>query len=47
MKKIKSEIITNDVHGQILLYQTKDGDTRIEVKFEGETVSENFWKVGT
>ncbi len=34
----KKQIVNNLDHGQVLLYQTKDGDTRVEVKFEGETV---------
>lgn len=38
MGKNKNIIITDSGHGQVFLYQSKDGDTRIEVKFEGETV---------
>jgi len=38
MSKNKTEIHSEDKHGQVFLYQTEDGDTRIEVKFENETV---------
>lgn len=27
-----------DVNNQIIIYQSEDGETRIEVKFTGETV---------
>lgn len=38
MKKDKNVIITDSGHGQFLLYQTEDGVSRIEVKFQGDTV---------
>ena len=38
MKKEKNIIITDSGHGQFLLYQTEDGVSRIEVKFQGDTV---------
>ncbi len=31
-------VMKNSNHGQVLLYQTQDGNTRVDVKFEGETV---------
>ena len=31
-----------DNKGQILLYQTSDGESRIEVRLEGETVGLNL-----
>jgi hypothetical protein len=38
MKKDKNVVITDSGHGQFLLYQTEDGVSRIEVKFQGDTV---------